>query len=134
MKTHRLSHITSALVLALGLSTSALANTTTSAIKGNISGPNGNAAVGTQITIVHVPSGTTKTATVNASGLFTAKGLRVGGPYKIIVDSKEDYKKIRKMIKEDALDIGDALEHYRKREPLFKDLNNGSRSLRKGES
>jgi len=87
MKTHRLSHITSALVLALGLSTSALANTTTSAIKGNISGPHGNPAAGTQITIVHVPSGTTKTAVVNDSGLFTAKGLRVGGPYKIIVDS-----------------------------------------------
>lgn len=87
MKTHRLSQITSALVLALGLSTSALANTTSSAIKGNISGPNGNPASGTKITIVHVPSGTTKTATVNDSGLFTAKGLRVGGPYKIIVDS-----------------------------------------------
>ena len=39
---------------------------------------------------------------------------------KIVVDSKEDYKKIQKMIKEDALEIGDALEHYRKREPLFK--------------
>jgi hypothetical protein len=87
MKTYRLSHITSALVLALGLSTSALANTTTSAIKGNISGPNGNAAVGTQITIVHVPSGTTKTATVNEAGSFSAKGLRVGGPYRVIVDS-----------------------------------------------
>ena len=89
MKTHRISYISSALVLALGLSTSALANTTTSAIKGNISGPNGQAAAGTQITIVHVPSGTTKTATVNNSGLFTAKGLRVGGPYRIIVDSNE---------------------------------------------
>ncbi|RPG99673.1 MAG: Rne/Rng family ribonuclease [Candidatus Pelagibacter sp. TMED118] len=39
---------------------------------------------------------------------------------KIIVDSKEDYKKIQKMVKEDALEIGDALEHYKKREPLFK--------------
>ena len=39
---------------------------------------------------------------------------------KIIVDSKDDYNKIHKMVKEDALDIGDALEHYRKREPLFK--------------
>jgi len=39
---------------------------------------------------------------------------------KIVVDSKEDYNKISKMVKEDALDIGDALEHYRKREPLFK--------------
>ncbi|MEW6992763.1 TonB-dependent receptor [Colwelliaceae bacterium MEBiC 14330] len=89
MKAHRLSHISSALVLALGLSTSALANTTTSAIKGNITGPNGNPAAGTQVTIVHVPSGTTKSATVNDSGLFTAKGLRVGGPYKIIVDSSK---------------------------------------------
>ena len=39
---------------------------------------------------------------------------------KIIVDSKDDYNKIYKMVKEDALDIGDTLEHYRKREPLFK--------------
>ncbi|MCP4985973.1 MAG: TonB-dependent receptor [Colwellia sp.] len=89
MKTHRLSHISSALVLALGLSTSALANTTTSAIKGNVSGPHGNPAAGTQVTIVHVPSGTTKTAVVNDSGLFTAKGLRVGGPYRVVVDSTE---------------------------------------------
>ena len=89
MKTHRLSHISSALVLALGLSTSALANTTTSAIKGNVSGPNGNPAAGTQVTIVHVPSGTTKKAIVNDSGLFTAKGLRVGGPYRVVVDSNK---------------------------------------------
>lgn len=87
MKTYRLSHITSALVLALGLSTSVMANTTTSSIKGNISGPNGNPAVGTIVTITHVPSGTTKTATVNDAGLFFAKGLRVGGPYNIEVDS-----------------------------------------------
>jgi len=87
MKTHRLSYISSALVLALGLSTSAMANVTTSAIKGQVAGPSGNAAVGTQITIVHVPSGTTKTATVNATGSFSAKGLRVGGPYRIIIDS-----------------------------------------------
>ncbi|HBY86229.1 MAG TPA: TonB-dependent receptor [Colwellia sp.] len=87
MKTHRLSYISSALVLALGLSTSAMANVTTSAIKGQVAGPSGNAAVGTQITIVHVPSGTTKTATVNAAGSFSAKGLRVGGPYRIIIDS-----------------------------------------------
>ncbi|GAA6206145.1 MULTISPECIES: TonB-dependent receptor [Thalassotalea] len=87
MKTQRLSLISGAVILALGLSTSALANTTTSAIKGQISGPQGNPAAGTAITIVHVPSGSTKNATVNESGLFTAKGLRVGGPYKIIIDS-----------------------------------------------
>ena len=42
---------------------------------------------------------------------------------KIIVDSKDDYNKIYKMVKEDALDIGDTLEHYRKREPLFKPVS-----------
>ncbi len=40
---------------------------------------------------------------------------------KIVVDSKDDYKKIQKMVKDDALDIGDTLEHYRKRTPLFKE-------------
>jgi hypothetical protein len=87
MKTHRISRITGALVLALGLSTTAMANVTTSAIKGQIAGPNGNPAVGTTVTITHVPSGTTKTATVNNAGIFFAKGLRVGGPYKVEVDS-----------------------------------------------
>lgn len=89
MKTHRLSRITGAVVLALGISTAAMANTTTSAIKGSITGPQGNPAAGTAITIVHVPSGTTKTTTVNEAGLFTAQGLRVGGPYKVIVDSEQ---------------------------------------------
>lgn len=92
MKTHSLSRIAGALVVALGLSTSVIstdviANTTTSAIKGQIAGPQGNPAPGTKITIVHVPSGTTKTATVNEAGIFVAQGLRVGGPYSVTVDS-----------------------------------------------
>ena len=92
MKTHTLSRIAGALVVALGLSTSVIstdviANTTTSAIKGQIAGPQGNPAAGTKITIVHVPSGTTKTATVNEAGIFVAQGLRVGGPYSVTVDS-----------------------------------------------
>jgi len=87
MKTHRLSRITGALVVALGLSTSALANVTTSSIKGEVVGPQGNPAAGTAITIVHIPSGTTKTTSVNDAGVFVAKGLRVGGPYRVVVDS-----------------------------------------------
>ncbi len=39
---------------------------------------------------------------------------------KIIVDSKSDYKKIQKIIIEDGLELNDKVEHYRKREPLFK--------------
>lgn len=92
MKTHSLSRIAGALVVALGISTSVIstdvnANTTTSAIKGQIAGPQGKPAPGTKITIVHIPSGTTKTATVNEAGIFVAQGLRVGGPYSVTVDS-----------------------------------------------
>ena len=92
MNIYSLSRIAGALVVVLGLSTSVvsidtLANITTSAVKGQVVGPKGNAAVGTKVTIIHVPSGTKKTAMVNSSGLFTAKGLRVGGPYKIILNS-----------------------------------------------
>ena len=87
MKTHRLSQVAGALVLALGLSTTAAANTTSAAIKGQVVGPQGNAAPGTVVTIVHKPSGARKTAVVNNNGLFLASGLRVGGPYEITVDS-----------------------------------------------
>ncbi|ALQ56667.1 Putative Outer membrane protein with a TonB box [Pseudoalteromonas issachenkonii] len=76
-----------AIAACVGVSGAAIANETTSAIKGQIKGPNGNPAAGTKITILHVPSGSVKTTEVNDAGYFTAKGLRVGGPYKVIVDS-----------------------------------------------
>ncbi|TMN72635.1 TonB-dependent receptor [Pseudoalteromonas sp. S1727] len=76
-----------AIAACVGVSGAAFANETTSAIKGQIKGPNGNPAAGTKITIVHVPSGSTKETETNDAGYFTAKGLRVGGPYSVVVDS-----------------------------------------------
>lgn len=76
-----------AIAACVGVSSAAIANETTSAIKGQIMGPNGNPAAGTKVTILHVPSGSVKTTQVNDAGYFTAKGLRVGGPYKVVVDS-----------------------------------------------
>lgn len=96
MKIQRLSLISSAVIFALGLSTSAVASTTTSVIKGQIAGPQGNPATATKITITHEPSGTVKTATVNAAGVFTANGLRVGGPYTIKIDSNTFQDRILK--------------------------------------
>ncbi|PHR82468.1 MAG: TonB-dependent receptor [Colwellia sp.] len=92
MNIYPLTRIAGALVVALGLSTSVvstdvMANTTSSGIKGQVVGPKGNAAIGTQVTIIHTPSGTTKTALVNQWGGFAVKGLRVGGPYRIIIHS-----------------------------------------------
>lgn len=94
MNNYSLSRIAGALIIALGLSvsvvsTNVIANVTTSAVKGQIWGPKGTAASGTKVVIIHMPSGTTKTAKVNKSGLFIAQGLRVGGPYKITLDSDE---------------------------------------------
>ena len=86
MKNHRLSRITGAVVLALGLSTSAVADTSSS-IRGSIVGPQGNAAENTSLTIIHEPTGTRRTVTTNESGAFFVKGLRVGGPYKVVIDS-----------------------------------------------
>ena len=89
MKAPRISRITGALIIALGLSIPVMANTTSSGVKGEVVGPNGNAAVGTLVTITHVPSGTKKTAIVDNLGRFSSKGLRVGGPYKIVIDSDQ---------------------------------------------
>ena len=37
---------------------------------------------------------------------------------KIVVDSKENFKKVQKIIKEDSLEISDSLEHYKKKSSL----------------
>lgn len=88
MKTQlRKTALSLAIAACVGVSGAAIANETTSAIKGQIMGPNGNPAQGTKVTILHVPSGSVKSTEVNAAGYFTAKGLRVGGPYKVVVDS-----------------------------------------------
>ncbi|GAA5142919.1 TonB-dependent receptor [Thalassotalea piscium] len=87
MKTHRLSQLTSAVVLALGLTTSAMAADTSSSVRGTIVGPNGQAAPNTKIMLIHQPSGTVTEVVTNETGSFSAAGLRVGGPYQIFIDS-----------------------------------------------
>lgn len=83
----KLSKIAVAVALTVGLSTAAMAQETSSSMKGVINGPSGNPAPGTVVKITHVPSGSTRTITVNAAGAFDLRGLRVGGPYRIEIDS-----------------------------------------------
>ena len=82
----KIKYLALAVTLAIGVSNAALANTSSS-IRGTITGPQGTPAEGTKVTIIHIPSGTSSTVVVNSSGVFNAQGLRVGGPYKILVDS-----------------------------------------------
>ncbi|MCT6701249.1 TonB-dependent receptor [Rheinheimera sp. 4Y26] len=81
----KMRHI--AMAVAVALSSSYAMADTSSAIRGRISNPEGAAAAGTKVIILHVPSGTSRTVITNEGGSFVASGLRVGGPYKIIVDS-----------------------------------------------
>jgi hypothetical protein len=61
----------------------AVAQETSSQLSGYVVGEDGQPIPGAKVTIVHVPSGTTDSATTSASGQFIATGLRVGGPYRV---------------------------------------------------
>ncbi|MDF3124387.1 TonB-dependent receptor [Rheinheimera sp. 1928-s] len=82
----KLKHLALAVAFALGASNAAMANTS-SAMRGMITTPAGAPAVGTKVTVIHVPTGSKTVVTANAGGVFNATGLRVGGPYQILVDS-----------------------------------------------
>jgi Carboxypeptidase regulatory-like domain len=67
-------------------STAAMAQETTSSVRGTVEGPDGPVSNAT-VTIVHTPSGTTATSTTDAAGNFGASGLRVGGPFTVTVEA-----------------------------------------------
>ena len=62
----------------------AQAQETTSSIRGTITG-GGAPIAGAQVKVTHVPTGTVSTAVSDASGGFSANGLRIGGPYTVEV-------------------------------------------------
>ena len=85
-KTHRTGLTKIALSVAITLATlPALAQNTTSAVGGRITGTDGKPAGGAQVTILHKDSGSVNTTTTDADGRYSARGLRVGGPYTITI-------------------------------------------------
>ncbi|SEK68561.1 Carboxypeptidase regulatory-like domain-containing protein [Pseudoxanthomonas sp. GM95] len=76
--------------LALGLlaalaAAPAMAQTTSAGVGGQVIGAGGAPVAGAEVTITHVESGTVSRATTDAAGRYTARGLRVGGPYTVTV-------------------------------------------------
>nr|WP_020651472.1 TonB-dependent receptor [Massilia niastensis] len=61
------------------------AQNTTSAIGGRIASADGKPAAGAQVQIVHAESGSVSNVTTDTEGRYVARGLRVGGPYTIII-------------------------------------------------
>ncbi len=80
----RLSKLALCVALAIGAAP-ALAQNTTSALAGRITGSSGGAVAGAQVTILHVESGTVTNAMTDADGRYSVRGLRVGGPYTITI-------------------------------------------------
>ena len=66
----------------------AVAQETTSSLAGFVVGADGLPIAGVSVAIVHLPTGTSETTTTNASGAFTATGLRVGGPYRVTAQAE----------------------------------------------
>lgn len=84
-KSNKVSSIALAVAMSIGVANTAFAQTTTSSIRGDVATEAGSIMQGATVTITHVPSGTVSTATTNASGVFSSRGLRVGGPYNITI-------------------------------------------------
>jgi hypothetical protein len=63
----------------------AMAQNTTSAVGGRITGTDGKPASGAQVTILHKDSGSATSTVTDAEGRYLARGLRVGGPYTITI-------------------------------------------------
>lgn len=76
---------TSALALTMGLTTAAHAQVTTSSMRGEIVTSSGIPVTNATVIITHEPTGTVSNASTNNSGIFTSRGLRVGGPYTVTI-------------------------------------------------
>lgn len=63
---------------------SAYAQSTTGGLRGTVTAADDGAPmIDAEVTLLHVPSGTEKTARTNETGSYAFTGLRVGGPYTI---------------------------------------------------
>lgn len=81
MTFRNLAYGASAVAILMSASTAAFAQETTGALSGGVYNAAGAPIAGAVITITHVPTGTVATTVADANGQFSARNLRVGGPY-----------------------------------------------------
>ena len=80
--------------IAIVVAAPALAQSTSSGIGGQVMAASGQPLAGAEVVITHVESGTISRTTTDANGRYSARGLRVGGPYTIVVSKAGETKKI----------------------------------------
>ena len=80
-----LSGVAAASIMTAAIVAPAEAQVTTSSIRGEVTTEAGAPVSGATAIITHTPSGTVSTATTSETGIFSARGLRVGGPYTVAI-------------------------------------------------
>ncbi len=73
------------LTLTVLLATQAMAQITSSNLRGTVVTSDGSPISGASVELLHVPSSTVARSTTGATGQFFESGLRVGGPYQLTV-------------------------------------------------
>ncbi|OYU26800.1 MAG: Oar protein [Burkholderiales bacterium PBB2] len=68
----------------------AMAQNTTSAVAGRVTSADGKALAGVAVSIRHEESGSVNNVITDAEGRYSARGLRVGGPYTISISKGSD--------------------------------------------
>lgn len=86
----KLTRIATAVALTLGVfSGVALAQETTSALRGVVSNEQGQTVANATVQLIDTRTGTSRTITTNDNGTFNARGLAVGGPYIMVVEGPQ---------------------------------------------
>jgi len=104
------------------------AQVTTSALSGKISS-NSEPVIGATVVATHTPSGTTYGAVTNVKGRYFIQGMRVGGPYTIVISSV-GYQKVE--IIDMQLSLGETSTYDAKLNESTQQLNEVIVSARSG--
>lgn len=94
MKHSNLSRIALGVALSVGMSTAAIAQETSSSIRGTVMTENGQLVSGATVTITDTRNGSVKVVNSNQTGSYSVRGMRVGGPYIVEVTDSSGTKKV----------------------------------------
>lgn len=83
---HYLAASVAAISFAATMAAPAYAQETTAAVRGSINSASGP-VVGASVQVTHEPSGTVFRTTTNTDGSFAANGLRIGGPFTVLIEA-----------------------------------------------
>lgn len=90
----KLNRIALAVAMSVGLSTAAMAQETSSIIRGTVATEAGQIVSGAVVTLIDTRTGSARQLETGDNGTFTARGLRVGGPYTLMVTDAQGSRTI----------------------------------------